>query len=37
MSEKLQEFIEVPQEFIREGNQVRHSAIEHPPPLSYLP
>jgi hypothetical protein len=28
MSEKIQEFIEVPQEFIREGNQVRHSAID---------
>ncbi|KAI0001677.1 secE/sec61-gamma protein [Russula vinacea] len=31
MSEKLQEFIEVPQEFIREGNQARHSAIALPP------
>ena len=27
MSEKLQEFLEVPQEFIHEGNQVRHSAV----------
>ena len=26
MSEKFQEFIEGPQEFIREGNQVCHSA-----------
>jgi len=24
MSEKIQEFLEVPQEFIREGNQVCH-------------
>lgn len=31
MSEKIQEFIEVPQEFIREGNQVRHSALAPPP------
>jgi len=27
MSEKIQEFLEVPQEFIREGNQVRHFAL----------
>ena len=31
MSEKIQEFLEVPQEFIHEGNQVRHSAVAHPP------
>ena len=34
MSEKIQEFLEVPQEFIHEGNQVRHSAVSHPPPHS---
>ena len=30
MSEKIQEFLEVPQEFIHEGNQVRHSAVATP-------
>ena len=27
MSEKIQEFLEIPQEFIRDGNQVRHLAL----------
>jgi hypothetical protein len=35
MSEKIQEFLEVPQEFIHEGNQVRHSAVAHPPSPSF--
>lgn len=26
MSEKLKEFVEIPQEFIKEGNQVRYAA-----------
>ncbi len=30
MPEKLQEFLDVPQEFVREGNQVRHSAVARP-------
>lgn len=36
MSEKIKEFLEVPQDFIREGNQVRHSAVPHPPSPSIL-
>jgi len=43
MSEKIQEFLEIPQEFIREGNQVRHFCprnsigfSHHPLPPSFL-
>ena len=30
MSEKIQEFLEIPQEFIRDGNQVRHFILVTP-------
>ena len=36
MSEKIQEFLEVPQEFIQEGNQVCHPALALIPPPSYF-
>jgi hypothetical protein len=38
MSEKIQEFLEIPQEFIRDGNQVRHLALAYstaPPSYTY--
>jgi protein transport protein SEC61 subunit gamma-like protein len=37
MSEKIQEFLEVPQEFIRDGNQVRYPAFGHSHHIPHKP
>ena len=37
MSEKIQEFLEVPQEFVREGNQVRYPIFGHSHHIPHKP
>ena len=37
MSEKIQEFLDIPQEFVREGNQVRRFTLVTPISFSHRP